>query len=250
MPQENAKEVTSPETTIQDLKERIIKIETAGKILMVLAGIFGFGGLITAWMSNSASIKSIELKERLSVLESRVKDSENITDVVDEHVAVKLAEADQSIEAMSEAAVVKNADTLIARMGKIESNTATRYAANRYGDGHITTLGKHNKISIPVNAGDIVVATYTGSAMGSQFYYSIVDNNSPTWEVRGMGSKQIVMKADNKFWESITTQGVFKAKRGGNLQLEVEFTKSDVTGAVKVFGSSLSAINIGPDSNQ
>lgn len=124
------------------------------------------------------------------------------------------------------------------RIAELESGN--HFAFSRT-DGHITSLGKHSSVNLSVKKGDIVQANYTGTAENSEFYFKIVitQGNATTL----LDSTQLVMNP-NQRWQPIATQGLFLVNTDGELQLSIEFLKVDVSGTVKVFGSSLVAVKV------
>jgi hypothetical protein len=103
--------------------------------------------------------------------------------------------------------------------------------------GWITRLGQHGSAEIYVTEGDIVKVDLFGSAEKSEFYYSIVETTGNA-EILSVPT-QVIVNPDR--WRSITTTGLFRAKKDTSLKFSANFIKIDVSGTVKVAGLTLIA---------
>ena len=109
---------------------------------------------------------------------------------------------------------------------------------------HITTLGTHTPVSVRARKGDLIVATFSGSAERGEFYYRIVPLEHSA--VSLTNSSQVIMVSSSR-WQSLSATQVFRADRDREVKLAIEFYKSDVSGVVKVFGSTLAATVVAAD---
>jgi len=220
------------------LEQRIDRIEKVFWAAGVIAVIFGLSG---AWGYKAITKAKTEIdtvKGDITTLKEDIVPLRQFVDKAD--VFVENAKKDlekKKNESISE--IARNTDDLA--VSAIQKNLKNRLVASKEG-GHIKSLGKHNLIKMKVSEGDVLQATYTGSAIESQFYYHIVENTGiakPT-----AGSIQVIQVPAGA-WRSIAVTESFVAKKSGQIQLAVEFFKSDVSGAVHVFGSTLIATKVG-----
>lgn len=98
---------------------------------------------------------------------------------------------------------------------------------------HIESTGTYLPTIIEdLSRGDIVEVSLSGSAIGSEFYYSISEVRNRVTSL--IPNEQIIMNTGQK-WMSIATNGLFEVREAGTIVLGALFRKGDVSGQVKVF---------------
>jgi len=213
------------------IEERVDRIEKIFWVIAAIAVIFGLSG---AWGYKVISAAKNEIKE----IEQNIEPLREFVNNAD--IFIETAKADiTSAKNSSIEEIRSESDGFV--LESIQKYSKNRLASTTT-KGHIEKLGKHTALNLEVNKGEVIHAIYTGSANGSQFYYRVVDmsgNSKPM-----AGSVQVIMVPANS-WRSITVTETFVAKQSGTIKLAIEFYKVDVSGKVKVFGSTLVASKIG-----
>ncbi len=115
--------------------------------------------------------------------------------------------------------------------GALTGKLAPPVAVGSYTEKDVQELGNYAKVKLNVNAGDIIEVIMHGSAWG-QFYYDVICQ--PTTKVNTLASALGVFMSEGP-WSSIASNGLFQATEDGSLEFSVNFFKSDVSGAIKVW---------------
>ena len=213
------------------IEERVERIEKIFWAIGAIAVIFGLSGAWGYKVISAAKTEIETLEADIEPLRKFVNDADKFIEMAKEDIENA---KDLSIHEM------RNMSDDLA-LESIQRHSKNRLASAKT-NGHIKKLGMHTELTLNVNKGEVIHAIYTGSARGSQFYYRIVDVSEVSKPMAG--SIQVIMvPADS--WRSITATESFVAKHTGTIQLAIEFFKSDVSGDVKVYGSTLVASIIG-----
>jgi hypothetical protein len=110
-------------------------------------------------------------------------------------------------------------------------------------DAHITNIGTYLFARIDgLNRGDLVEVALSGSAAGSEFYYSIAE---VTHNGQSLINNEQIIRASEPNWLSMATNGLFEVTEAGIVVFSVVLRKGDVSGQVKVFHLGLIAKVVG-----
>ena len=123
------------------------------------------------------------------------------------------------------------------------SEESKPYGFYNFRSAWIKSLGQYGPAKIDVKEGDIVKVDLIGSAAESEFYYNIVETTGHAEIIDA--SPQVIINPKKDEWESITTIGLFKAKKETTLKFSANFIKGDQAGRIKVFGLTLIATVVG-----
>ena len=213
------------------IQKRLNRIDAIFWTVAAVAAIFGITGAFGYKLIEEA-------KTEIKSLQTEIVPLRDFVDNADKFI--RDAKEEISQETHNQISTIK--PTINDLAADAVNDLLTNRVAFSRTDGHITSLGMHSNVSLSVKKGDIVHATYTGTAEASDFYFRIVKTHGSATAL--LGSAQLIRNAEQR-WQPIATQEIFRVDADGELQLSVEFFKSDITGKVKVFGSSLVAVNAG-----
>jgi len=225
------------------LEQRVYFIEKVFWVVGVLAVIFGISGAWGLSILNNArtelstlQVQVEQQRSNVSVVREKLIPIQEFVDKSKNQVELARTEIDRATRtaiAQVQPKIEESVDAVI----RARTSPAAAVAATR----NITSLGIHNQVSIKARRGDVIAASYSGSASSGEFYYKIVSPNNSAASISPESASIQVVQLSSEPWHSVSADQLFRATRDGEVKLAIEFSKSDVSGTVKVFGSTLLA---------
>jgi hypothetical protein len=229
-----------PEKTVEQRVQFIEKVFYVVGALAVIFGVSGAWGLSLLKSAraeiNELQAQVVEQRKNAAALREAMAPIQEFVDKSKTQVDLVKAEIDKAAGAAVTQIQPKIEERVEAILRARTSPTASVAAVR-----DITSLGVHNELTIQAKRGDLIAASYSGSARSSEFYYTLVSPNNSATAIAPQGDATQVVQLASQPWRSISANQLFRATRDGEIKLAVEYSRSDVSGAVKVFGSILVA---------
>lgn len=230
------------------IEERVDRIEKIFWVVGVIAVIFGVSG---AWGYNvlqSSRTQLSDLDKKVEDVQNRLDEASNLAKNVESEINNRKDEAIRSLK--------NEEDMAIDRLKRRAYNLVSEEANKKFKDSvvydvwagkgrppWITKLGKNLSVTLPVTKGDIVQATFAGSAWRSNFYYRIVEKSQLSVTEAPLFAQ--IIQNQNDYWRSVVASRVFEVTRDGKLTLAVEFIGAELKDPkVKVAGARLIATKV------